>query len=233
MFPSFRDPALLRRALTHRSYINEHVEAADEQDNERLEFLGDAVLDFITGAWLFERFPELDEGKLTTLRAALVRVTTLADFARELGLTDTIRLGKGEVETGGRHRNNILGDAFEAVLGALYLDQGVEAARAFVIPLLEKAIPRVMYGNADRDAKSKLQEWSQGKLGLTPRYRMVGATGPDHAKTFLVEVWLGDHAFAKGSGTNKQLAEQIAARAALDKALSMTSAEEVSETASE
>jgi ribonuclease III len=222
MLPPFRDPALLRRALTHRSYVNEQIEAVDEQDNERLEFLGDAVLDFITGAWLFERFPDLDEGKLTTLRAALVRVTTLADFSRELGLTETIRLGKGEIETGGRHRNNILGDAFEAVLGALYLDQGVDAARDFVIPFLEKAIPRVAHGNADRDAKSKLQEWSQGNLGLTPRYRMVGTTGPDHAKTFLVEVWLGDHAFAKGSGTNKQLAEQIAARAALDKAISMT-----------
>jgi ribonuclease-3 len=218
VLPTFHDPALLERALTHRSYLNEHIELVDAQDNERLEFLGDAVLDFITGAWLFNRFPELDEGKLTTLRAALVRVTTLAEFARTLGLPELILLGKGEIDTGGRNRNNILGDAFEAVLGALYLDQGIDACRGFVLPFLESATPTILTGNADRDPKSKLQEWSQGKLGVTPRYKMVGTTGPDHAKTFLVEVWLGDNVFAHGSGTSKQLAEQVAARSALERA---------------
>jgi ribonuclease III len=218
MLPTFHDPVLIKRALTHRSYLNEHTDAVDEQDNERLEFLGDAVLDFITGAWLFERFPELDEGKLTTLRAALVRVTTLAEFARELGLPEQMRLGKGEVDTGGRNRANIIGDAFEAVLGALYLDQGIEACRVFVLPFLEQATPRILHGNADRDPKSKLQEWSQGALNITPKYKMQGTHGPDHAKVFTVEVWLGDSAFASGTGTSKQQAEQIAAREALVRA---------------
>ncbi len=219
--PEFRDTDLLKRALTHRSYINEHGDEGGEGDNERLEFLGDAVLDFITGAWLYTRFPHLDEGKLTTLRAALVRVTTLADFAREIGMPEIMRLGKGEVDTGGRSRNNILGDAFEAVLGAIYLDQGIEAVRAFVLPFLERATPVILEANADRDPKSKLQEWSQGALSMTPKYKMVGTTGPDHAKTFTVEVWLGDILFASGVGSNKQQAEQIAAREALQRAYEM------------
>jgi len=127
--PAFRDPALLQCALTHTSYANEHPE---EQipDNERLEFLGDAVLDFVAGAWLFEQFPEFDEGRLTSVRAALVRVSTLANFARQIGLPDRLRLGKGEIDTGGRERDNILGDAFEALVGALYLDQALRRCAA-------------------------------------------------------------------------------------------------------
>jgi ribonuclease-3 len=218
MIPEFRDPLLLRRALTHRSYLNEHPEAVGEEDNERLEFLGDAVLDFIAGAWLFDHYPQLDEGKLTTLRAALVRVATLADFSRALGVQNLIRLGKGEIDTGGRNRSNILGDAFEAVLGALYLDQGIDACRSLVLPFLEEATPRILQGNNDRDPKSKLQEWSQNALNVTPRYKIVDASGPDHAKIFTVEVWLGDIAFARGAGQNRQAAEQQAAREALERA---------------
>jgi ribonuclease-3 len=218
MIPEFRDPLLLRRALTHRSYLNEHPEAVGEEDNERLEFLGDAVLDFIAGAWLFDHYPQLDEGKLTTLRAALVRVATLADFSRALGVQNLIRLGKGEIDTGGRNRSNILGDAFEAVLGALYLDQGIDACRSLVLPFLEEATPRILQGNNDRDPKSKLQEWSQNALNVTPRYKIVDASGPDHAKIFTVEVWLGDIAFARGAGQNRQAAEQNAAREALERA---------------
>lgn len=218
MLPEFRNPSLLRRALTHRSYLNEHPEAVGEEDNERLEFLGDAVLDFIAGAWLFDHFPRLDEGKLTTLRAALVRVATLADFARALGMQESLRLGKGEIDTGGRNRSNILGDAFEAVLGALYLDQGIDACRSFVLPFLEDATPHILQGNNDRDPKSKLQEWSQNALNVTPHYTIVDAVGPDHAKLFTVEVWLGDVAFARGTGQNRQAAEQNAAREALGRA---------------
>jgi ribonuclease III len=217
--PEFRDPSLLRRALTHRSYLNENIEARAESHNERLEFLGDAVLDFIAGAWLFENFPQLDEGKLTTLRAALVRVSTLADFSREIGIPELMRMGKGEVDTGGRNRSNIIGDAFEAVLGALYLDQGIDACRAFVLPFLENATPKILSANADRDPKSKLQEWSQSELNVTPRYKMSGTTGPDHEKTFHVEVWLGDLVAARASGPTKQQAEQQAARDALEMAL--------------
>jgi ribonuclease III len=224
--PTFRDPTLLRRALTHRSYLNENIAARAESHNERLEFLGDAVLDFIAGAWLFETFPRLDEGKLTTLRAALVRVSTLAVFSREIGIPDQMRMGKGELDTGGRERNNIIGDAFEAVLGALYLDQGIDACRAFVVPFLERATPAIVSHNADRDPKSKLQEWSQGVLNVTPRYRMTGTTGPDHEKTFHVEVWLGETMVAQATGLSKQIAEQQAARDALELAQQMQAAGE-------
>ena len=142
MLPTFKDPQLLERALTHSSYANEHLnEPAPAQDNERLEFLGDAVVDFIAGAWLYEKFPDLDEGRLTSMRAALVKVSALADFARQCGLPEHLRLGKGEIDTGGRNRANILGDAFEALLGALYLDQGLDAARDYLVPFLERATP--------------------------------------------------------------------------------------------
>jgi ribonuclease-3 len=173
------------------------------------------VLDFIAGAWLYEQFPDLDEGRLTSIRAALVRVGTLADFARQTGLPDMLKLGKGELDTGGRNRANILGDAFEALLGAIYLDQGIDAARAFLIPFLEHSTPLIVQANLDRDAKSRLQEWSQGTLGVTPRYRLVATEGPDHAKVFTVQVWLGDRVAATGSGSSKQQAEQLAAREAL------------------
>ncbi len=214
MLPTFNDPALLERALTHSSYANEHPEE-QAADNERLEFLGDAILDFIAGAWLFERFPEYDEGRLTSIRAALVRVSTLAEFARRVGLPERLRLGKGEVDTGGRERANILGDAFEALLGALYLDQGIEAVRDFVVPLLEQATPEIVQAKLDRDAKSHLQEWSQGVLGVTPRYKLVATEGPDHARVFTVEVRLGDRVAGVGRGSSKQMAEQLAAREAL------------------
>jgi ribonuclease-3 len=204
----------LERALTHSSYANEH--GTDPlANNERLEFLGDAVVDFIAGAWLFDQFPDVDEGRLTSIRAALVRVGALAAFAREAGLPDALKLGKGEIDTGGRDRDNILGDAFEALVGAIYLDQGADAARDFLVPFLERATPSILQANLDRDAKSRLQEWSQSALGVTPRYRLVGTEGPDHAKKFWVAVWLGENLAATGSGTSKQQAEQLAAREAL------------------
>jgi ribonuclease-3 len=219
MLPTFKDPQLLERALTHSSYANEHLnEPAPAQDNERLEFLGDAVVDFIAGAWLYENFPDLDEGRLTSMRAALVKVGALADFARQCGLPDHLRLGKGEIDTGGRNRANILGDAFEALVGALYLDQGLEAARDFLVPFMENATPAIIQSNLDRDAKSRLQEWAQSTMGVTPRYRLVSTEGPDHAKIFTVAVWLGESIVATGSGTSKQMAEQIAAREAMEQA---------------
>ncbi len=213
MLPVFKDPALLSQALTHSSYLNENHSGG--RDNERLEFLGDAVLDFIAGAWLFERFPYLDEGRLTTLRAALVRVSTLATFSREIGLAEHLRLGKGELDSGGRERGNILGDAFEAVLGALYLDQGIDACRAFVIPFLERVAPGIALDQSDRDAKTQLQELSQGCLNITPSYRLVDTSGPDHAKVFAVEVLLGAEVYASGTAQTKRVAEQIAAREAM------------------
>ncbi len=207
----FSKLSLLTRALTHRSYVNEHLDAME--DNERLEFLGDAVLDFIVGAWVYHRFPEMPEGDLTKMRSALVRNEQLADFARQLELGRALRLGRGELASGGQDRPGLLGSAFEALIGALYLESGIEAADEFVQPFLEAARETVL--TEVFDPKSELQEWSQsGKIG-TPRYHVVSSSGPDHAKVFNVEVTLGEEVYGRGSGTSKQSAEQSAAQDAL------------------
>jgi ribonuclease-3 len=209
----FRDPDLLRRALTHPSYVNEHPE--DETgDNQRLEFLGDAVLDFVAGAWVFRNYPDFDEGRMTRLRAALVRTRTLAELARRVGIGEPLRLGRGEEEAGGRARDANLCDAFEAVVGALYLDGGMAACEAFFEPLIGPVAEETLAAEADWDFKSRLQEWSQAELGVTPRYRIVAERGPDHAKTFVAQVLLGKQVRGQGSGRSKQAAEQAAARAA-------------------
>ena len=215
MLPTFKNPDLLARALTHRSYLNEHAELSGE-DNERLEFLGDAVLDFIVAQWLYRRFPDLPEGRLTSIRAALVRAEKISEYANQLGLGDQLRLGRGETESGGRARPSLLADAFEAVLGALYLDQGVRAVQSFLKPLLDAEIERIVVDQTDRDAKSTLQEVAQSRFGITPHYRTVQASGPDHAKWFTVEVYLKDDAIGRGAGHSKQLAAQAAASAALN-----------------
>ena len=212
--PEFRDASLFARALTHRSYLNEHPELAPE-DNERLEFLGDAVLDFVTGAWLYNRFPELREGRLTSLRAALVKTESLAQFAVRAGLPERIRLGRGETDTGGRGRLSLLAGAFEAMLGALYLDQGLPAVQAYLAQLLPDEVDRILAAEADRDPKSMLQEWSQAERGITPRYRTVAEHGPDHAKEFTVEVRIGDAVVGQGTGLSKRAAAQAAATDAM------------------
>jgi ribonuclease-3 len=211
----FSDLALLRRALTHPSYVNEHPE--DETgDNQRLEFLGDAVLDFLTGAWVYRRYPEFAEGQMTRLRAALVRTKTLAQFARQVELGEALRVGHGEEEAGGKGRDANLCDAFEAVVGALYLDGGLTAVESFVEPLVEQAAEVMLTAEADRDAKSSLQEWSQAEMGVTPNYRIVAEKGPDHAKAFVAEVLLGRKVAGRGKGHSKQAAEQAAAQEALE-----------------
>lgn len=209
----FRNMRLLLHALTHPSYVNEHPE--DEiGDNQRLEFLGDAVLDFVAGAWVFRHYPDFDEGRMTRLRAALVRTGTLAQLARQVGIGEALRLGRGEEEAGGRERDANLCDAFEAVAGALYLDGGLAAAEAFAEPLIGPVAEATLAAEADWDAKSRFQEWSQAEMGVTPRYRIVAETGPDHAKTFVAEVLLRKDVAGHGSGHSKQAAEQAAARAA-------------------
>lgn len=214
--PSFQDPGLLRRALTHRSYRNEHPEAIE--DNERLEFLGDAVLDFVTGAWLYNRFPEMTEGQLTRLRAALVRTKQLADFAGAFDLGARLLLGKGEEDTGGRERESLLCATFEAMVGALYLDSGLDRVASFVQPLLGQASVRVLEQQTDVDARSILQEWAQAELGLTPSYRTVEEAGPDHIKTFTVQVRIGSEVYGAGVGRSKQTAALAAAEEALARA---------------
>jgi ribonuclease III len=204
----------LTRALTHRSYVNEHADVPE--DNERLEFLGDAVLDFVVGAWLYKRYPEMAEGQLTRMRSALVRTEQLAAFARELNLGPAMRLGRGELYGGGRDRDALLCDTFEALIGALYLHGEIKVVRDFVFPLLEKASDEIILQPDVYDAKSRLQEWTQGrKLGI-PHYDTRSAEGPDHAKTFIVDVYIGGSLIGTGAGPNKQVAAQNAAADALN-----------------
>lgn len=211
---NFSDPLLLTRALTHRSFLNEHPEALE--DNERLEFLGDAVLDFLVGAWLYNRFPEMSEGNLTRLRSALVRTENLADFARLIDLGNALLLGHGESEGGGRDRLALLCGGFEALIGAIYLEGGIPPVRDFIDPMLETAADTILAANRDRDPKSSLQEWAQSEGYGTPYYRTIDSHGPDHAKIFEVEVFVGNQIFGRGVGQSKQSAAKAAAEDALN-----------------
>jgi len=213
----FEDILLLTRALTHRSYLNEHPDALE--DNERLEFLGDAVLDFLVGEWLYNRFPEMEEGGLTQMRSAFVQTGQLASFAREIGLDSAIRLGKGELKSGGKLRNSLLCDVFEAFIGALLLDRGIEDVKTFIYPLLEGAVNEIIDKRKNEDPKSLLQEWAQAKGFPPPKYRTINVSGPDHAKVFEVEARVNNQVVASGSAMSKQAAEKSAAKQALEKIL--------------
>jgi ribonuclease-3 len=211
----FNDWLLLSRALTHRSYLNENPDAIE--DNERLEFLGDAVLDFVVGAWLYNHFPEMSEGDMTRMRAALVRTETLAAFALEIDLGRALMLGRGEQGGGGRERLAMLCASFEALVGAMVLDQGIAQVERFIAPFLEKAVRRILVNQDDRDPKSLLQEWVQGQGFRPPQYRIVDEFGPDHEKTFVVEVIVDSQPVGRGEGASKQAASKAAARQALIK----------------
>lgn len=213
---TFADKTRIQRALTHRSFLNENPDFP-LTDNERLEFLGDAVLDFVTGEYLYHRFPEMREGNLTSLRAALVRTETLARFAAQIDLGSYLLMGHGEQESGGRDRTATLCAAFEALIGALYLDQGVTAVNQFIVPFIEPEVHRVLKEQSDKDAKSLLQELSQGELRKTPTYRTVRERGPDHAKQFTVEAVIGGRVYGHGTGHSKQAAAQAAASEALSR----------------
>ncbi len=209
----FSDFRLISRALTHRSYLNEHPDALE--DNERLEFLGDAVLDFLVGAWLYNRFPEMSEGQLTRMRSALVRTEQLADFARELNLAQAMRLGRGEAESGGRERPALLCATFEALVGAIYMGADIPAVRRFVEPLLDGIAHQIYASGGMHDPKSKLQEWTQAKGYGAPRYDTISESGPDHAKVFELEVFINGTTYGRGSGHSKQSAAKAAAHEAL------------------
>jgi len=210
----FSDKSLLTRALVHRSALNEQPDLAP-CSNERLEFLGDAVLGLVTAEYLYHRFPEYQEGDLTTLRAALVCGETLAQFARRINLGQFLYLSKGEEAAGGRDREANLACAFEALVGAIYLDQGLPVARSFIQRFIEPEIGERMVPVVNKDPKSRLQELVQGEYQRTPRYRTVAEEGPDHAKCFTVEVMMGDRVLGRGTGRSKQAAERAAAEAAL------------------
>ena len=211
----FNDRALLQRAFVHRSYLHEADEETELQDNQRLEFLGDAVLSFIVSELLFRRYPERREGDLTNLRSALVKRETLSLFAKELRLGDYLLLGRGEEENGGRGRHTTLCDTYEAFIGAFFLDQGTAALRKFVEPRLMAEIDRVAPHALTKDPKSRLQEWVQAAMGQTPRYKTVHTEGPDHARLFTRQVTIGKQPIGVGQGQSKQEAEQAAAAMAL------------------
>lgn len=213
---SFSNISLLEEALTHRSYLNEHREEGLKH-NERLEFLGDAVLELATTDRLFRNYPDAPEGELTAYRAALVNTQSLGDIAESLNINEYIRLSKGEAKDTGRARQFILANAVEAIIGALYLDQGYDKAEAFVAKYFYPKLDEIIAKRLWQDAKSAFQEKAQEKVSVTPEYRTVKEDGPDHDKTFTVAVYLNDEEIAIGEGRSKQEAEQAAARAGLDK----------------
>lgn len=210
-----KDLQLLKTALTHRSYLNEY-KRGNLQNNERLEYLGDAVLELLVSKHLYDQYPDKPEGDLTSFRAATVRTESLAEEALKLDLGEHIFMSKGEEQTGGRTRPYILANTFEAVVGAIYLDQGIAVTLKFLRKSLFYKIPEIVEKRLDIDSKSKIQEISQEVLHETPTYEIVGTKGPDHEKTFTSKIVIKGHDFGHGTGKSKQEAEQNAALAALD-----------------
>ena len=208
------DLRLLTRALTHRSYVNEHPDVIS--DNERLEFLGDAVLDFVVGAWVYNHYPEMAEGELTRMRSALVRTETLAEFARILDLGQAMRLGRGELQGGGRNRDLLLCATFEAIVGAIFQHGGLDKTKIFVMPLLEPMADKILSQMQTIDPKSRLQEYTQSKGWGIPKYVTAQTEGPDHAKIFEIDVYINGEVWGKGNGQSKHVAQLAAAQHALE-----------------
>lgn len=216
---AFHDKLLLQRAFIHRSYLNEASslgETSPLADNERLEFLGDAVLSYVVSEELYLRFPDYQEGKLTSIRSALVQRDTLARLARDLRLGVYLRLGRGEEDSGGRERPATLCAAFEALIGSIYMDQGIQGVSSFILPLMQAELERIIDHALEKDPKSRLQEFVQSTMNVTPRYRPIESSGPDHAKTFVMKVVVDGEMVGVGRGRKKQDATQNAAAMALN-----------------
>ncbi len=211
---TFRKRELLEQAFTHRSYLNEH-RGSGREHNERLEFLGDAILELVVTEFLYNKYPDKPEGELTAFRAALVNTVSIAAAAQALGMNDFLLLSKGESRDTGRARQIILANAFEALIGAIHLDAGYPASRDFISKQLFHKADAVVEHRLWQDAKSKLQELSQEKLGFTPVYEVVSQSGPDHDKVFITGVRLGSERVATGEGRSKQESEQAAAEKAI------------------
>ena len=212
---NFKNKDLLTQAFAHRSYLNENSDFKLDH-NERLEFLGDAVTELIVTEHLFKEYPEKAEGELTNWRAALVNAKMMTSVAEEIGFNDFLLLSKGEAKEGGKARAYILANTFEALLGAIYLDLGYNAADEFIKKYLMVKLPGVIKSGAYKDSKSRFQEEAQDKKGITPSYKVLKETGPDHNKNFVVGVFLGDEQIAEGEGSSKQEAEEAAAKAGLE-----------------
>ena len=213
---TFKDAAILEQALVHRSYLNENPDFP-LPSNERLEFLGDSLIGFVVTERLYLDFPDLPEGELTKLRAALVQRETLARLARSLGLDEQLYLGRGEEGNEGRRRPRNLASTFEAVVGAVLVDQGFDAARDLILRSMKDELQVALEEAKSGDYKSKLQELAQARYQVTPTYRTVGATGPEHEPRFIVEVMIGDEVVGRGRGRSKRMAEKEAARAAFER----------------
>jgi ribonuclease-3 len=214
----FNDLNLLQQAVTHRSYLNEHRDYKLEH-NERLEFLGDAVLELVVTEHLYNNYPSNPEGEMTNWRAALVNGEMLAVISRELGVEEHLMMSRGEAKDKGRARQYLLANAFEAITGAIYLDQktkGYDACRKFILKYVVTKLPNIIEKKLYLDAKSRFQEEAQERAGLTPSYRVLEETGPDHDKKFIVGAYVGEELVAKGEGLSKQEAQRNAAEKALE-----------------
>lgn len=210
----FNDKSLLRQAFTHRSYINENV-GVTTGHNERLEFLGDAVLELVITDYLYTKYPTTPEGELTAYRASLVNTNSISDAARSIGMNDYLLLSRGEAKENGKSRAYILANTYEAFIGAVYLDQGYKQAEAFIAGTLFDKIDAIVKEGTWRDAKSFIQEKAQEVYGITPSYRIIREVGPDHDKVFTVAIHFSEEQIAIGNGKSKQAAEQEAARLAI------------------
>ena len=206
---SFKNKDLLQEALTHKSFKS-------PVNNERLEFLGDAVLDLVVGEYLFHRFPKANEGELSKLRASLVNEEGFAKLARKLGIGEYIFISQAEENNQGRTKPSLLSNAFEAVMGAIYLEVGLEKVRAITLKLLEETYPKIDLGSLFKDYKTTLQELTQARHGVTPEYKLLGSSGPDHKKEFEVAVTLHGQTIATAKGRSKKAAQQEAAKKALE-----------------
>lgn len=211
----FQNKELLLSAITHRSYLNEHREATQEH-NERLEFLGDAVLELAVTDYLFNKYPNKPEGELTAVRAALVNTNSLSESSDKLGLNEYLLMSKGEAKDTGRARQYILANAFEAVIGAIYMDKGYEAAESFIAGQLYQKTDRIVEKRLWQDPKSRFQELAQENVSVTPTYEMLSQVGPDHDRVFTVGVFLKSEKVSEGQGRSKQEAEQAAAEKAIE-----------------
>ena len=206
---TFVNKQLLKDALTHRSYVNEHKEC--KTHNERLEFLGDAVLELVVSDYLFNKFLTRPEGELTSFRSALVKTESLADTATTLNIGEYMFLSKGEEDTGGRTKNYLLANTFEAIIGAMYLDQGYTACKEFIYAHLLEKLGDIVKNRLDIDSKTKIQEMAQAKYKVTPIYEVIEQKGPDHDKEFTVVVKINSNVIGEGKGSSKQRAEEDAA----------------------
>lgn len=212
----FQNQTILKNALVHRSYLNEKREEK-LQSNERLEFLGDSVLSLVTSIYLYQKYPQSPEGILTNYRSSLVKTQTLAKVAKTLNLGDFLFLSKGEEESGGRENLSLLADTLEAVIGAIYLDQGFISCQNFISLFLLPLLPEIIQKGEYRDYKSSLQEYLQAKGKNSPVYKVLQTLGPEHAKTFTISVYCQKENLGEGKGHSKQIAQQNAAKAALEK----------------